>query len=88
MRGISKHFGGTLACDALDLEVGAGEVVGLVGENGAGKSTLMKILGGVHSPDAGEIVLDGRPSPSATSATRKNSASLSFPFKRWFMLKK
>ncbi len=40
---------------AVDFQIARGEVVALVGENGAGKSTLMKILGGVHQPDAGEI---------------------------------
>jgi ribose transport system ATP-binding protein len=61
MRGISKRFPGVIALDNVDLNVGPGEVVGLCGENGAGKSTLMKILGGVYQPDAGEILLDGRP---------------------------
>ncbi len=61
MRGISKRFPGVVALDDVSLEVGRGEVVALCGENGAGKSTLMKILGGVYPPDAGEILVDGRP---------------------------
>ncbi|HTQ49299.1 MAG TPA: sugar ABC transporter ATP-binding protein [Candidatus Acidoferrales bacterium] len=61
MRGISKRFPGVIALDAVDFHITRGEVVALVGENGAGKSTLMKILGGVHQPDAGEIRLDGQP---------------------------
>jgi ribose transport system ATP-binding protein len=60
MRGISKRFPGVVALDSVNLQVAPGEVVALVGENGAGKSTLMKILGGVHQPDAGEIKLDGQ----------------------------
>jgi ribose transport system ATP-binding protein len=61
MRGISKRFPGVVALDSVSFQIGRGEVVALVGENGAGKSTLMKILGGVHQPDAGEIFLDGQP---------------------------
>lgn len=61
MRGISKGFPGVRALDNVSLQIGRGEVVALCGENGAGKSTLMKILGGVHQPDAGEILIDGKP---------------------------
>jgi ribose transport system ATP-binding protein len=59
LTGIRKRFGGVRALDDVSLSVGAGEVVALIGENGAGKSTLMKILGGVHQPDAGRIEVDG-----------------------------
>jgi rhamnose transport system ATP-binding protein len=61
LRGISKRFGATQALDSVSFELLAGEVHALVGENGAGKSTLVKILGGVHQPDSGEILLDGQP---------------------------
>jgi ABC-type sugar transport system ATPase subunit len=60
MEGISKLFPGVRALDSVDLKVGAGEVLALVGENGAGKSTLMKILSGAHRKDAGRILLDGK----------------------------
>ena len=61
MSAISKRFPGVVALDRVDLHAAAGEIVGLVGENGAGKSTLMKILGGIHRLDAGDIRLDGAP---------------------------
>jgi ribose transport system ATP-binding protein len=60
-RHISKAFPGVQALNRVDLALGRGEVLAVVGENGAGKSTLMKILGGVQTADAGEILLDGRP---------------------------
>lgn len=60
MRGISKSFGSVKALDDVTLRVARGEVHGLVGENGAGKSTLMKILAGLHMPDSGEIVREGK----------------------------
>jgi ribose transport system ATP-binding protein len=61
MQGIEKRFGGVHALRGVDFDIAAGEAVALVGENGAGKSTLMKILGGVHQPDAGAIFIDGAP---------------------------
>ena len=59
MRGIVKTFQGTRAVDGVDFSCTRGEIHGLVGENGAGKSTLMKVLAGIHSPDAGTIFLHG-----------------------------
>ena len=56
---VSKAFQGTQALDSVSLDVSSHEIVGLVGENGAGKSTLMKILVGIHRPDAGKIMFCG-----------------------------
>jgi ribose transport system ATP-binding protein len=61
MTGVRKSFGATRALDGVDFEVKPGEVHALIGENGAGKSTLMKILTGVHQPDAGNMAVDGQP---------------------------
>ena len=60
MRGITKSFAGNTVLADVGLTARAGETLALIGENGAGKSTLMKILAGVHQPDAGEILIDGR----------------------------
>jgi simple sugar transport system ATP-binding protein len=59
MRGIRKSFGALEVLKGVDLQVGPGEVVGLVGDNGAGKSTLMKMLAGAVVPDSGQILIDG-----------------------------
>src|SRR3569833_3569595 len=61
LRGITKTFGAVAALSDVDLDVAAGEVVAVVGDNGAGKSTLVKVLSGVHPPDAGTIAFEGRP---------------------------
>ena len=59
LRGISKRFGAVRALSGVDLDVYAGEVVGIVGDNGAGKSTLVKILAGVFPQDGGTISFSG-----------------------------
>jgi ribose transport system ATP-binding protein len=68
MRGITKSFAGNTVLADVSLTARGGEVHALVGENGAGKSTLMKILAGVHRPDAGEILIDGEPRAFARPA--------------------
>jgi ribose transport system ATP-binding protein len=60
MRAISKRFAGVQALQDVSLASYPGEVVAVIGENGAGKSTLMKVLGGIHRPDSGEIRVDDR----------------------------
>src|SRR5258707_1003745 len=58
---VQKSFGGTRALRHASLTLHPSEITALIGENGAGKSTLVKILSGVHQPDAGELEIDGRP---------------------------
>ena len=57
--GTTKTFPGVTANDDISLEVGQGEIHGILGENGAGKSTLMNILYGLLRPDSGEIYIRG-----------------------------
>lgn len=61
MQGISKEFPGVKALDKVELSLLSGEVHALMGENGAGKSTLMKVLGGVHQPTDGRMLLREQP---------------------------
>ncbi|MGP1397981.1 MAG: ATP-binding cassette domain-containing protein [Inquilinaceae bacterium] len=60
VRGLSKRFGGVHALEDVSFDLRRGEVLALAGDNGAGKSTLIKTLSGVHRPDAGEILYQGR----------------------------
>ena len=61
MRGIVKKFPGVVANDHVDLDIHAGEIHALLGENGSGKSTVMSVLTGLYRPDAGEIMIQGKP---------------------------
>ena len=77
MQGISKRFAGVQALNDVSLAAYPGEVLALIGENGAGKSTLMKILGGVHQPDSGTIIVGGVPT---VINTVKDSAAAGISF--------
>jgi Cu-processing system ATP-binding protein len=58
-RAVTKHYGAVHAVDGVDLEIGRGEVFGLIGHNGAGKSTLFKTMLGLVPLSSGEILIDG-----------------------------
>ncbi|MEU3454973.1 sugar ABC transporter ATP-binding protein [Micromonospora sp. NPDC006766] len=59
-RRVTRTYGRTRALTGVDLDVRAGEVLGLVGHNGAGKSTLMRVLAGLEACDEGTVIVDGR----------------------------
>ncbi|MCB2027127.1 MAG: sugar ABC transporter ATP-binding protein, partial [Ottowia sp.] len=65
-RGISKFFAGIRALENVDFACRPGSIHAILGENGAGKSTLIKIMSGVLQPDAGEMLVAGKPVSFAT----------------------
>jgi ribose transport system ATP-binding protein len=80
-RGLAKRFSGQWALRGVDLQIGRGEVVALLGENGSGKSTLVKILAGYHEPEAGgELRLSGRPVPLPVALGGFREVGLAFVF--------
>ena len=60
-KGLTKSFGSNEVLRNIDFEVNAGRTIALCGENGAGKSTLLKLMTGVYTPSAGQVLLDGDP---------------------------
>ncbi len=69
---LTKRFGNTLAVEALDLEVNAGEIYGLVGPDGAGKTTTIRLLVGALYPDGGEIRVAGYEVPRHAEKAREH----------------
>ena len=59
LEGITKSFGALQVLKGIDLEIGKGEVVSIVGPSGAGKTTLLQIMGTLDKPDGGRIILNG-----------------------------
>ena len=72
-RGIRKSFGRRQVLAGVDLQVGAGQLVAVVGEDGTGKTTLLRILAGDLRPDAGSVAIDGRPGYCPQISTRSAS---------------
>ena len=58
--GLTKRFSGKTALDGVDLRIGRGKVIGLLGPNGSGKTTIIKILNGLLQPTSGEVLINGQ----------------------------
>ncbi|MBR6638580.1 MAG: ATP-binding cassette domain-containing protein, partial [Lachnospiraceae bacterium] len=60
-KGLTKKYGSLEALSNIDLTLEPGRIVGLLGPNGSGKSTLIKLINGILTPNAGTILIDGKP---------------------------
>ncbi len=61
IEGLYKSFGGIVVAQDINLEVAAGQILGLIGPNGAGKTSLFNLISGVERPDQGRVLLNGSP---------------------------
>ncbi|HSL78429.1 MAG TPA: ABC transporter ATP-binding protein [Pseudolabrys sp.] len=59
VRGLAKRFGGVVALDNLEMVLGQGEILGLIGPNGSGKTTFFNVVTGIYGPDAGSLTFGG-----------------------------
>ena len=81
--GLRKRYGKQQAVSDVSFEVGRGEVVGLLGPNGAGKTSVIKMLLGLVHPDAGEVVLLGRPAADPAARARVGYLPELFRYQPW-----
>lgn len=81
---ITKSFDTLQVLKGIDLEIGSGEIVSIVGPSGAGKTTLLQIMGSLDRPDSGEVIYDGqsifRLSESRLSRFRNHNIGFVFQF--------
>lgn len=82
IRGLAKRYGVQPALQGIDLDLAAGELCVVLGPSGAGKSTLLRCINRLVEPDAGEICIDGQPSPASPAALRELRARVGMIFQQ------
>ncbi|MEU5918498.1 amino acid ABC transporter ATP-binding protein [Streptomyces sp. NPDC047141] len=80
LRGVNKHYGALHVLQSIDLTVGRGEVVVVIGPSGSGKSTLCRAMNRLENVESGEIVIDGRPLPEEGRALARLRAEVGMVF--------
>ncbi|MEU0405157.1 amino acid ABC transporter ATP-binding protein [Streptomyces sp. NPDC006197] len=80
LRGVNKHYGTLHVLQSIDLTVGRGEVVVVIGPSGSGKSTLCRAMNRLESVESGEILIDGRPLPEEGRALARLRADVGMVF--------
>jgi ABC-type polar amino acid transport system ATPase subunit len=83
LRGVRKSFGDNVVLDGIDLRVGRGEAIVIAGPSGSGKSTMLRCVNGLETPDAGEVVFDGRSVTNAGKGLAKLRAEIGMVFQQF-----
>jgi polar amino acid transport system ATP-binding protein len=81
--GLTKRYGEQTVLDDLTVELDFPHVLVLLGPSGGGKSTLLRVIGGLESPDAGSLTLDGQPVPTEEKSRRAYRANIGTVFQSW-----
>src|SRR5882757_9056623 len=85
LTGISRHYSGVRALDSVSLEIARGEFAAVTGPSGCGKSTLLNLLGGLDTPDVGEIYFEDQPLSTMRDPDRFRTCKLGFVFQSFLL---
>ena len=83
LRGVSKSFGDNVVLNGIDLQVARGEAIVIAGPSGSGKSTMLRCVNGLETPDAGDVVFDGRSVTKAGKGLARLRAEIGMVFQQF-----